>query len=114
MPWESYLQSLLGGALIGLAAATFLLVNGRVAGVSGVVGGLVSGVLGRIDGQAFERAAKDRVGTLVTLLGEPGVGKSRLISEFVQRLEAGASVFWGRCLAYGSGITLRPIALPLA
>lgn len=57
MPWSLYLQSLLGGAIVGLAASILLLVNGRVAGVSGVAGGLVSGVLGRIDGEFLERAA---------------------------------------------------------
>jgi uncharacterized membrane protein YedE/YeeE len=57
MPLSLYLQSLTGGALIGLAASILLLVNGRVAGVSGVAGGLVSGVLGRIDGEFLERAA---------------------------------------------------------
>jgi uncharacterized membrane protein YedE/YeeE len=37
-PWAS----LAGGALIGLAAALFVLANGRIAGVSGVLGGLLS------------------------------------------------------------------------
>lgn len=36
-PW----QSLAGGILIGLAAALFLLLNGRIAGISGIVGGLL-------------------------------------------------------------------------
>ena len=36
-PWAS----LAGGALIGLAAALLLLCNGRIAGVSGIVGGLI-------------------------------------------------------------------------
>jgi uncharacterized membrane protein YedE/YeeE len=57
MPWLTYLQSLLGGALIGLAASVLLIVNGRVAGVSGIAGGLVGGVLGRIDGELVERVA---------------------------------------------------------
>jgi uncharacterized protein len=57
MPWPTYLQSLLGGAVIGLAAALLLLVNGRIAGVIGVVGGVVDGVLGRPDGEFLERAA---------------------------------------------------------
>ena len=35
-PWSA----LAGGVLIGLAAAMFLLLNGRVAGISGIVGGL--------------------------------------------------------------------------
>lgn len=33
--------ALAGGALIGLAAAMFALFNGRVAGISGIVGGLL-------------------------------------------------------------------------
>ena len=57
MPWPLYLQSLLGGALIGLAASLLLVLNGRVAGVSGIAGGLVGGVLGRIDGEVIERIA---------------------------------------------------------
>jgi uncharacterized protein len=36
-PWTS----LAGGALIGLAAALFILLNGRIAGISGIVGGLL-------------------------------------------------------------------------
>jgi uncharacterized membrane protein YedE/YeeE len=55
MPWPLYLQSLLGGALIGLAATVLLLLNGRIAGVSGIAGGVVDGVLGRIDGELVER-----------------------------------------------------------
>ena len=35
------LQALAGGALIGLAAAVLLLLNGRIAGVSGILGGLL-------------------------------------------------------------------------
>ena len=33
--------ALLGGVLIGLAAALFVLFNGRIAGISGIVGGLL-------------------------------------------------------------------------
>lgn len=36
-PWAS----LAGGLLIGLAAAMFLLINGRIAGISGILGGLL-------------------------------------------------------------------------
>ena len=41
--WNQFtpFQSLLGGALIGLAAAFLLLFNGRIAGVSGIVAGLI-------------------------------------------------------------------------
>ncbi|MBC7454620.1 MAG: YeeE/YedE family protein [Massilia sp.] len=37
-PWAS----LAGGALIGLAAALFVLFNGRIAGISGILGGLLT------------------------------------------------------------------------
>ncbi|MBA3617318.1 MAG: YeeE/YedE family protein [Actinomycetota bacterium] len=35
-------SGLLGGLLIGLAAAVLLLLNGRISGISGIVGGLVA------------------------------------------------------------------------
>lgn len=43
-PWPA----LAGGALIGLAAALFLLLNGRIAGISGVLGGLFKPASGDI------------------------------------------------------------------
>jgi len=49
-----WLYGLLGGGLIGLAGAAFLLINGRVMGASGLIGGLVDGS-GRHDW--IERAA---------------------------------------------------------
>ena len=41
--WAGFtpLTSLAGGALIGLAAAVLLLFNGRIAGISGILGGLL-------------------------------------------------------------------------
>ena len=39
----SWLMGLLGGLVIGAAAAMFLLVNGRIMGISGILGGLVDG-----------------------------------------------------------------------
>jgi len=41
-PWSA----LAGGAFIGLAAAMFVLLNGRIAGISGVIGGLLEPVKG--------------------------------------------------------------------
>src|ERR687895_368827 len=38
---------------------------------------------------------------LVTVLGPPGIGKSRLLREFQARLPAGGRVLRGRCLPYG-------------
>jgi len=43
-PW----QALAGGALIGIAAGMFVLLNGRIAGISGIVGGLLKPVRGDV------------------------------------------------------------------
>ena len=43
-PWSA----LAGGVLIGLAAAMFALLNGRIAGISGVLGGLLNPAKGDI------------------------------------------------------------------
>jgi class 3 adenylate cyclase/tetratricopeptide (TPR) repeat protein len=47
---------------------------------------------------------------VVTLLGQAGLGKSRLIEEFVRHVGGHAQVLRGRCLSYGDGITFWPIA----
>ena len=57
----------------------------------------------------FERAVKQRRAHLVTIYGEPGVGKSRLAREFVSTLER-TTVLAGRCLPYGEGVTYWPLA----
>ena len=44
---------------------------------------------------------------LVTVAGDPGVGKSRLVAEAIAQVEA--RVVRGRCLAYGDGITYWPV-----
>jgi len=46
---------------------------------------------------------------LVTILGSPGVGKSRLLAEFARLAGEDGSVHWGRCLPYGEGITYWPV-----
>jgi class 3 adenylate cyclase/tetratricopeptide (TPR) repeat protein len=56
----------------------------------------------------FERSARDSSVQLVTLVGEPGVGKSRLVAELFGYLEELPDLItWrqGRCLPYGEGIT---------
>jgi len=55
------------------------------------------------------RAVRDRRAHLVTLFGEPGVGKSRLISEFGEGVER-ATILSGRALPYGEGVTYWPLA----
>jgi class 3 adenylate cyclase/tetratricopeptide (TPR) repeat protein len=58
--------------------------------------------------QAFARAVRERSCHLFTILGVPGVGKSRLSEEFLRSVEASAQVVRGRCLPYGEGITFWP------
>ena len=52
--WSSFTPwaSLAGGLLVGLAAALLLLFNGRVAGISGIVGGLVRPARGDVTWRA--------------------------------------------------------------
>ena len=49
------------------------------------------------------RARDDRVPQLVTIVGAPGIGKSRLVYE-VARADGGLAWRKGRCLPYGDGI----------
>ncbi len=60
--------------------------------------------------EAFREAVEERVCHLFTVLGVAGVGKSRLVEEFIASLGDQAGVASGRCLAYGSGITYWPVA----
>jgi class 3 adenylate cyclase len=49
----------------------------------------------------WERVERDRRPHLITVLGPPGVGKSRLTAEFTEQVSArGARVVRGRCLPY--------------
>ena len=57
---------------------------------------------------SYDRA-ENREPQLVTVLGTAGVGKSRLITEFVTALGPGATILTGRCLPYGDGITYWPL-----
>jgi class 3 adenylate cyclase/tetratricopeptide (TPR) repeat protein len=64
----------------------------------------------RLLAEAFDTSATAEACGLVTILGEPGVGKSRLTGEFVRNLEGRATVIRGRCLPYGQGLTFWPLA----
>jgi class 3 adenylate cyclase/tetratricopeptide (TPR) repeat protein len=57
----------------------------------------------------YERVAGTRTSHLLTVLGQAGVGKTRLVGEAVAGLP-GATVLRGRCLSYGEGITYWPVA----
>ena len=76
-------------------------------------GGLSAPFIGRDEEIAMldavaSRAAREHVAQLVTLFGQAGVGKSRLIAELLGRLPD-ARVLQGRCLPYGEGITYFPL-----
>ena len=96
-PWTS----LAGGALIGLAAAMFLLFNGRIAGISGILGGLLEWPKGDV---AW------RVAFLAGLIGAPLVygavltlPEVRIDADFPTLIIAGLLVGVGT--RYGSGCT---------
>jgi len=93
--------------------AAFRLVE-VIAGAPGVARRLDSPMVGREWQlaqlrEAFDSATADRSCRLVTVIGTPGVGKSRLAEEFVHGLHGRATVLRGRCLPYGDGITFFPV-----
>jgi class 3 adenylate cyclase/tetratricopeptide (TPR) repeat protein len=64
----------------------------------------------RLLDDAFREAVEEQICHLFTILGVAGVGKSRLVEEFIGSLGDQAQVALGRCLAYGHGITYWPVA----
>ena len=72
MPWSA----LAGGVLIGVGASVLLLVNGRVAGVSGILGGLFDGFRGDALSGALFLAAFLAVGGAAAVLLPELIGRS--------------------------------------
>jgi class 3 adenylate cyclase len=60
--------------------------------------------------RALERAIDERACMLATVVGSPGIGKSRLVAEFTQTEGQGTRIVSGRCLPYGEDITFWPLA----
>ena len=57
----------------------------------------------------FDRAVRERRAHLVTVYGDPGIGKSRLVREVVEGVER-ATVLFGRSLPYGEAVSYWPLA----
>ena len=90
------ISALLGGLLIGLAATVLWLTNGRIAGISGIVGNLPSAGPGDI---AW------RVAFLAGLIGAP-MGYAAFVGTPVIRLDAGVPVILVGGLLVGFGTRL--------
>ncbi|MEO9823183.1 MAG: YeeE/YedE thiosulfate transporter family protein [Paracoccaceae bacterium] len=97
---QDWIFGLIGGALIGCAAAMYLLINGRIMGASGIVGGLIDGT-GRGN-------ARERLLFLAGLVFVPGVAAyasgtatSHLTSNLGVLIVAGLLVGVGTRLANG-------------
>jgi len=60
-------------------------------------------------GEVFSQAMDQRACRLATVIGDAGVGKSRLLREFIAQHADEAVVMRGRCLPYGDGITFWPL-----
>jgi class 3 adenylate cyclase/tetratricopeptide (TPR) repeat protein len=61
----------------------------------------------------FDKSRRERSAQLLTVVGEPGVGKSRLVAElfaYVDDLRELVTWRQGRCLPYGDGITFWALA----
>ncbi|MGW9414728.1 BTAD domain-containing putative transcriptional regulator [Arthrobacter cupressi] len=58
---------------------------------------------------AFRAAGRAGVPGRFTVVGEAGVGKTRLAADFADSVDGEALVAWGRCASYGEGITFLPL-----
>jgi uncharacterized membrane protein YedE/YeeE len=96
-PWAS----LAGGVLIGLAAALFILLNGRVLGVSGILSGLVRAQRGDLGWRLAFVAGLLLAPTVWALFARPL--EARIEAGPALLVAAGLLVGWGS--GYGSGCT---------
>lgn len=58
----------------------------------------------------WRRTVRERRPHLVSILGEPGVGKSRQVAELVRHVLPDGRVLRGRCLPYGESLSYAPLA----
>lgn len=105
----SWIRAGIGGAMIGTAAALFFAFNGRIAGVSGVLGGLVLGprdgqtpwrtlfLGGLVIGAAIVGLARGDLGTVALETGWVGMIAAGVIVGFGTRLGGGCTSGHGVC-----------------
>ena len=96
-PWHA----LVGGALVGTAAALFVLLNGRIAGISGVLGGLLRPVKGDVAWRAAFVIGLIVAPLIYLLFSSPP--KPRVDADFGALVLAGLLVGVGT--RYGAGCT---------
>jgi len=58
---------------------------------------------------AFDHSIAAHACEVVTVLGEAGLGKTRLVEAFITGTHGEATVLRGHCLSYGDGITFWPL-----
>lgn len=101
-PWSA----LIGGVLIGLSAVMFALVNGRIAGISGIVGGLLRPTAGDIAWRAafvLGLVGAPTVWALVTTLPVPSIAASPA-AVVVAGLLVGLGTRYGAGCTSGHGV----------
>lgn len=101
--WNSFTPwaSLAGGVIIGIAAAMFILLNGRIAGISGVLGGLLKPVRGDISWRAAFIAGLVGAPLLYALFTE--LPRPQIDAGYAGLVAAGLLVGFGT--RFGSGCT---------
>ncbi|HKD34227.1 MAG TPA: BTAD domain-containing putative transcriptional regulator [Gaiellaceae bacterium] len=60
--------------------------------------------------EAFARAVEERACRICLVVGEPGIGKTRLAAELTAALQQEAAFLVGHCVSYGKGATYLPLA----
>lgn len=96
-PWSA----LAGGVLIGLAAALFIMLNGRVAGISGILGGLLAPQRGDVGWRLAFIAGM--VGAPLVWLAATSLPEIQIEASYPMLILAGLVV--GISTRYGAGCT---------
>lgn len=99
---KSFLLALIGGIIIAVAASLKMLFNGRVAGISGIIGGILNFHSGDISWRALFVLGMFLGGLLFRLLS-PELLNYSIKADYTQILIAGLLVGFGTRL--GSGCT---------